>query len=280
MLNGELHQVCNARDKLQSEVQECDRQISQLNEFIRSKDEEKHQLLVNYRKLISEYERMDIQYRSSVEETNNLRMEIISRDKRIQGLDRQLDLASQELNKFKIDLNAHEKQHSNLSKALSTAERQVKQLEIDKQRLSREIQSAREVAHSIDRNKDGLQGQLLQITLEHDKLLQQINKMNLDKESIEKQLTAERLKSERFELMLNTERTRQIQNEKSNMDMKVSQNQLEHQLQNLNEQQALALNSTKSQLAQSVKEIEMLKQRIVQLENILKEHNECILRLM
>jgi chromosome segregation ATPase len=278
VLNGEMQQVCSLRDQLQSEVQECDRQITQLNEFVRGKDEEKHQLLVNYRKLIGEHERLDIQYRTQIEEVSGLRLEIVSRDKRIQALETQMDVLNSEMNKYKIDVTAHEKQHGTLSRALATCERHIKQLETEKQRMLREVQSAREVVHTVDRSKDGLQAQLVQMSVEHEKLSQQVNQLLVEREALEKRVQTEQLKSERFEMLLNTERTKQIQHEKSQMGIQMSRTMLEQQVVQLQEEQQYALSTTKLQLEESKKQTELFRTRVTELETLVSEQNTELVR--
>jgi hypothetical protein len=44
-----------------------------LNELLKTKDEEKHQLMMQYRKIVGDLERIDGQLRISKEEANNYR---------------------------------------------------------------------------------------------------------------------------------------------------------------------------------------------------------------
>jgi chromosome segregation ATPase len=140
---------------------------------------------------------------------------LIASEKRISTLQGQIDLLSHDANKLKIDIGGYEKANSQLQNTVMSVERRAGQLEQDNQRLHREVMAVRELAHSADRDKDAIQGQYIQTSLENERLCKALDAADLQKEALEKEIRAERLRSERFETMLNTERARQMQNEKS-----------------------------------------------------------------
>jgi hypothetical protein len=78
MLNAELSNIVNERDKFLAELSECEKQVHYLDELCRVKDQEKEQLMNSYRKLIGEHERLDVILKGSSDETDNLRL-VISR---------------------------------------------------------------------------------------------------------------------------------------------------------------------------------------------------------
>lgn len=277
ILSGELGEASSVRDRYRSELVECENQLGTLNEFIKSKDEEKQEIMTNYRRVIADHERLEVAYRSNIEEANNLRMELVARDKKIGTMERQLDQVSREATQFQMDNNAHSKQHSNLSRALATSERQIKQLEADKLRLSREIQAARELAHSVDRNKDSIQSQFMQLSLEHDRIVNKLEKTGVEMNALQNQLKAEVLKSERLEQLLNSERTRKIQTERSELDMKQSQSQMEARMRQLNEQQEISLSATRGQLEDTKRALVASGDRIGNLESLMaqKDFGRC-----
>jgi chromosome segregation ATPase len=266
ILNGELRDCAAARDQYRAELSECERQLNQLNELIRSKDDEKQEVLINYRKLIADFERLDLAHRSHSEEGNHLKMELVSRDKKLLSLERQMDEMNREGNQLQIDNAAHSKQQSNLSRTLATAERQIKQLEADKLRLSREIQASRELVHSVDRGKETIQSNFKQLSIEHDRLGFELEKKGTEMSALESRLKTEMLKADRFQELLNTERERQAQIQKSGMDLKQSQIQTEHQLKTLSDQQEMNLSLTKGQLEGARLDLKAATDRISQLE--------------
>lgn len=277
ILNGELGECSGLRDRYHGELVECEGQVHSLNELVKGKEEERNELMANYRKLIGEHERLDIAYRTKIEELDHLRMEVVTRDKKIASLDRQLDTVSRDATQFQIDNNAHSKQTSNMSRALATSDRQIKQLEADKLRLGREIQASRDVAHSVDRSKDSLQSQHIQLNLEHDRLLHTFEKNQVEMVALEAQLNSEMLKAERLEQYLNMERTKQMQTERSGIEMKNSQVTVESRLKELTGQQQMALNISKTQLDDARISLAASLERVSRLESLLgqKEGGIC-----
>ncbi|TPX64074.1 hypothetical protein SpCBS45565_g06173 [Spizellomyces sp. 'palustris'] len=276
MLNGELAEVASDRERLRAELAETERQVQLLDELVQAKDQERERLFAAYRKLATEHERLDVGVRLAGEESNNMRMEVILRDKRVQQLQKALDEAAGEVTKYKIDLAAFEKQCNNLSRSLATAERAIRHLESDKQRLLRDIAAARDLALSLERHKEELQKQLTSVTLECERMQALINKLETDREATGAQIRAERLKSERLEHLVAMERTRKFQTEKAAKDFQESKGTLEDQLQQVNQQQALSLQTMSGELKEAQGERDSLKKKISQLEGDLARAREAL----
>ncbi|KAJ3257999.1 hypothetical protein HK103_004133 [Boothiomyces macroporosus] len=271
ILNSELSMASQTRDQYQAELRDCDIQIQQLNKLILGKDTEHQQLILSYHKVISEHEKLELVLRSSTEEMNNLKMEIVMRDKRIHQLQEHLDKLSQEVTKYKLDNSAHEKQESNLTRTLATAERNIKQLEIDKLRLQKEVDVCRELTQSINRSKEDVNQRFIACNVENEKLENLLYKNSVEFDSLKTQLQAQILKCERLEELLNSERTRKMKSEQSSKDLQASQGNLEIQLQKLNEQQALNLKLVNKQLEEAKLESENLQARVASMEKVLHE---------
>ncbi|KAJ3322105.1 hypothetical protein HDV06_003556 [Boothiomyces sp. JEL0866] len=271
ILNSELTIATQTRDQYQAELRDCDIQIQQLNKLILGKDTEHQQLIITYHKVINDHEKLELILRSSTEEMNNLKMEIVMRDKRIHQLQEHLDQLSQEVTKYKIDNNAHEKQESNLSRTLATAERNIKQLEMDKSRLQKEIDVCRELTQTINRSKEDINQRFIACNVENEKLENLLHKNSIEFDSLKTQLQAQILKCERLEELLSNERTRKMKSEQSSKDLQASQGNLEIQLQKLNEQQAMNLNLLNKQLEESKLESDNLKGRLSSMEKLLHE---------
>ncbi|KNC96052.1 uncharacterized protein SPPG_08646 [Spizellomyces punctatus DAOM BR117] len=276
MLNGELAEVASDRERLRAELAETERQVQLLDELVQAKDQERERLFAAYRKLVAEHERLDVGVRLAGEESNNMRMEVILRDKRVQQLQKALDEAAGEVTKYKIDLAAFEKQCNNLSRSLATAERAIRHLESDKQRLLRDIAAARDLALSLERHKEELQKQLTSVTLECERMQALIKKLETDREATGAQIRAERLKSERLEHLVAMERTRQFQTEKAAKDYQESKGTLEDQLQQVNQQQALSLQAMSSDMKEAQAARDSLKKQISQLEGDLARTREAL----
>jgi chromosome segregation ATPase len=95
------------------------------------------------------------------------------------------------LNKAKVDLVAYEKQCANLTRSLATCDRSLRSLEAEKARLMRDVQAARDLAHSLDRGKDGAQKQFIAISLENERLSKQIERIDTDMDALQAKYQAE-----------------------------------------------------------------------------------------
>ncbi|KAJ3300836.1 hypothetical protein HK104_000030 [Borealophlyctis nickersoniae] len=273
ILNGELAELASDRERYKAELAECERQVQYLDELIRTKEQEREHLVASYRKLAGEHERLDVTLRTFTEESNTMRMEVVLRDKRVQQLQKALDDAGVELTQSRIDLGAYEKQCN--SKSLRLARFHFK---TDKARLLREIAAARDLSLSVERTKDDLQKRLTAVTVDNESMHATLRKLETDCEALNAQMRAEKLKAERLEHLVAIERTRKIQTEKGVKEMRESQGTLEEQLQALNHQQKLTIQSMTRDLKASHEEARALKIRIEGLEKTLRDQKDALMQ--
>ncbi|TPX37474.1 hypothetical protein SmJEL517_g00561 [Synchytrium microbalum] len=255
VLNGELSEAIAERDHLRNEMVEAERQNNYLEEVARGREQEKDVLMVSYRKLIAEHEKLEGSIRAVNEDGNNMRMEMIMKDKRGQHLQNQLDELTAEAAQLRIDLGSYEKQCSNLTRTLAAAERSVRHLEADKARLLRDVQAARDVALSVDRAKDDFQRQATSSIVEKEHLNGAIRRLEAEKESFESQVRSERLKVERLEHLLAAERTRHLQAQQQALQQAAKdagKPNLEDQVQQLSQQQTASI----AALSRELRELE------------------------
>ncbi|KAJ3136723.1 hypothetical protein HK100_001477 [Physocladia obscura] len=222
-LNGELSQLAREREALKSDLSECESQIKYLDALVREKDNEKDHAMSSYMKICTERDRLNIQIRSAAEEVNELRMEVIMRDKRVVQIQREYEELQGSVGKLKIDLNAYEKQCSNLTKSLATSERNCKNLDTEKQRLLREISAVRELAQSFDRNRENLQRELSATKIESERMERNLEKVITEQDNLVNELRNEKIKYERLEGLLAVERTKKMAIENSKIEMMYGQ---------------------------------------------------------
>ncbi|KAJ3200071.1 hypothetical protein HDU67_002326 [Dinochytrium kinnereticum] len=230
ILNGELAEAVNERDRHQSDLKECDKQIHILNEVIANKDREKDQIFTAYRKLIAEHDRLEVAHRSSVEDTNTLRMEIILRDKRIVAIQKSLDDASRDVTQMKIDLVAFEKQCSSLTRTIATYERNARHFESEKARLSREISVAQELAATLDRGREEIQKKFGALMVDHERLGKELRSSISERDVLSNQLREESEKRDRLETVISAERSQRVKLERSKTELEARASALESRL--------------------------------------------------
>lgn len=261
-LNSELANTVGERDRYISELNECERQVQYLDELCRVKEQEKDQLMSSYRKLIGEHEKLELIFQSNAEDANNIKMEVIMRDKMVQQLQKSLNESSSDISQMKIDLAAYEKQCSNLTRSLATAERALKHHEMDKARMIREISAVRDLAQGLERRKDEIQKNLTVTVLENEQLENELKKMEAEREGITNQMRAEKLKADRLEHIVAMERTRKIHSERNVEDMKAIQITQDENLKAVNEQQSISLAALTKELVQANETLESMASQI------------------
>lgn len=200
-------------------------------------------------------------------------MEIVMRDKRISQLSIELDQNSQMLNKLKVDVIAFEKQCSNLTKSLATSDRALRNQEQERNRLNRDLNSARDVCHSLDRSKDALQKQINNIQIQYSAQSHQIDKLQRNLDDSQALLQAQKVKCDRFEQLLTNERMKYMSTLNPSKDANSSNQELKNLMILVSEQKAAieALNSKSEEDKISIRSSE---DRIRHLEKLLVEQQQ------
>ncbi|KAJ3175827.1 hypothetical protein HDU87_005655 [Geranomyces variabilis] len=270
-----LNDLVDERDALRQEAAEGERQIRQLDDLLLAKDQEREHLFAAYRKLASDHDRLDMSGKVRAEEHNALKMELLVRDKRIGQLQAELDAISAERTQYKVTCDELERKCTSLSRTLANTERAVQHLDSDKNRLLRDVAAARDLAHSLDRNKDDLTKRLTSAALELERTLAIVRKLEADRDALAAECAAERTKSERFEHLVNVERTRKVQGQQAAESIFESRGSVEAELKRVNEQQALHLGAVTASLAEVKGEASALRQRVKDLESELRVLTEA-----
>lgn len=190
-LHSQLSQTSADRDQLQEEMGECERYIANLEDSINVKDMERENLMGSYRKLITEYEKIDVAGRGAADEVNGLRMEVIMRDKRVTQLNKEVEETGREAGALKVDLKGYERQYGNVTRSLATAERAIEHLEKEKVRMGRDLGSMKDLLSKIEGGKDGVQRELMQAQARVDDLATEIEKLECVNDDLSNTIKAE-----------------------------------------------------------------------------------------
>ncbi|KAI8819353.1 uncharacterized protein EV422DRAFT_109288 [Fimicolochytrium jonesii] len=279
-LNALLEETTNERERFKAELMESESQIKQLDDLLLAKDQEREHLMAAYRKLVGEHERLDTSVKMAGEESSNMRMEMVVRDKRVMALQQALDETSADLTKAKLDLAAHEKQAANAARALAANARNVANLQADKARLVRDVAASRDLAASIDRQRDDLQKRLTAAALDVERLSKALQKADTDRETLQAEMQAEKVKAERLEHLVAVERTRKIQTEKAAQDFTKSKESLEDQLNRVNQQQKISIQAMTREIKDLEVERDHWKERVQQTERSLREQQKSKRRML
>ena len=155
---------------LNRQIEELDQKNNSLHKDLLLKDDEKHQLMVQYRKLINERESDEKNLRRALEEANHCRymiitsLDLIMIEKKLGTTESELEALRHDCNNLKTDLAYQERQNSECRGSLALTERKLSDCELDKQRLHRELLSVRELLNQVDREREDLKSQLVRMS--------------------------------------------------------------------------------------------------------------------
>jgi len=275
VLHSQITEIAGERDQLRDEIAECERYIQNLEDNIGVKEMERDNLMSSYRKLISDFEKMDGDRKGMGEEVNNLRMEVIMRDKRILQLTKGNEELSNEVGKFKIDIKAFERQCTNVTRSLATSERTISNLEKEKARMIRELTTAKEFAMKLDNSKDDVQKQLFSSNAEIDRLRVVIEKLEIEGENLGNGIRAEAVKVDKLEKLLVMERTKNINSDRGTSDdIDVARRHFDQREHALQTQHTTILASMTKQLQEKSEVVVGLTSRIQYLTKITEDQKK------
>jgi len=157
ILNKELTDYANSKNEMDEEIKILTEKVNYLDQLVLTKDQEREQIMLSYKKLINEHEKLDVTYKYSTEENNNARVELILQGKQVDHLNQLVKEYSEQISQLKMDIQAYDNQITNLNRSLQTSDREIRQLETDKEKLIKEIVASRDLNLMMDRTKDEVQ---------------------------------------------------------------------------------------------------------------------------
>ena len=68
-----VKQYANSKNEMDEEIKVLTEKVNYLDQLVLTKDQEREQIMLSYKKLINEHEKLDVTYKYSTEENNNAR---------------------------------------------------------------------------------------------------------------------------------------------------------------------------------------------------------------
>ncbi|GBC10512.1 hypothetical protein RclHR1_00970013 [Rhizophagus clarus] len=132
---NQFTEVTKHRNQLLAKLEDKENHVKYLNNLIITKDQEKEILMDSYRKSLEQQQKLDNTIRNTSQESNNLKMEILLRDRRAQQLQKTLE---EEIKQYKAELLNYERRCDTLTRMLENVQRDLAQSESEKASLLRE----------------------------------------------------------------------------------------------------------------------------------------------
>ncbi|RIA95883.1 hypothetical protein C1645_438699 [Glomus cerebriforme] len=132
--------------------------------------------------------------KNTSKESNNLKTEMLLRDRRAQQLQKTLE-------QYKEELSDYESQCDTLTQTLERVQRDLAQSESEKASLLREVSTSRALSSTLDNAKYQLQKR---ITVENERLQSAIKSLQTEKDLVLNQLKTEKSRADRLEKVVHT----------------------------------------------------------------------------
>lgn len=201
-LNQELCTVASQRDGLRANLQDAENRINYLDQVIAGKEEERSQLMTNYRKVIAESEYAKTDLRVADESNQQLKMQSIVLERRTREAEGRMHEAESIAQQLRVDLKNLEAQYSAVSRSLAASQRAAQQLEKDQRRAMKDVEAAKDLTYSLDKSKEELLARNVELEVEVSRLQRQIEVDRLNFDRAQADYESSKTQIERLELLL------------------------------------------------------------------------------
>ncbi|GAB1601649.1 centrosomal protein of 135 kDa-like [Argonauta hians] len=224
IVNKDLRDCLEEKDSLKKQIQNYMLEVQRVGDLLSSKEQERTDLLDQYRTLSAEAEQYQSTNHQLETEGSNLRLEVISKESEIRMLKEKVERMDIEIHEHLGAQQAYDMQVSNLNRTLSKLEESLQQYEDDKQNLNQDINAVRDLCCRLEASKESLQRQVTAVSVEKEQLLAQILDMKQESDTVREQLSSERKSVKSLEELLQTNREKefraQLESQERNAELK------------------------------------------------------------
>ncbi|XP_076445989.1 centrosomal protein of 135 kDa-like isoform X2 [Babylonia areolata] len=254
-LNGDLQEALAEREALKTQVQQYILEVRRVEDTLATKEQERSDLLEQYRKLSMEAEQYQTLSHQLEGEGSNLRLEIMTKDSELRRAHDKLDNQEREIQEQVHTQQAYEQQVMTLTRSVTTLEESLRQAEDERGVVRADLVAAKENAAHLDSLKEQLLRKQTALQLEKEQLQAMVEDLRQESECLKSQLSQERGAVKNLEGLLQAGREKEFQTQISSQERNTEIQMLKDRL---------SLNDSKIQ-AQS-REVAALRTRNIELE--------------
>ncbi|XP_064608998.1 centrosomal protein of 135 kDa-like [Liolophura sinensis] len=254
-VNEELQDALDQKELLKQQVNDYIREVKATEELLSSKEQERSDLLEQYRQLSQEAELYQTTSHALESEGSTLKMELMSKDSEIRRLREKVDAQNSELTSMSQSCHSYDVQLSQLTRNVSQLEDSLRHAEDEKQSMLQDLAAVRDLCTRLEANKESLQRQLTASMLDKEQLQNALEDLKQEATLCKTQLSSERSSIKNLEDLLANTREKEFQSQLSAQE-KSAESQLVKDKLSLNE----------SKLQSQHREIASLRTRLVELE--------------
>ena len=255
-INQDLQFAIDEKEHLKEQVQDYILKVNNAEEILRAKDQERSDLLEQYRTLSQEAERYETHNHQLESEGSNLRLELMTKEGEIRRLQEQLGGTERDNESHKHNQQEYEHHISSLTRSVAGLEEQLRATEDEKHGVLQDLSAVRDLCTRIEANRDALQRQLSSKTLEHEKVTSILDDMKQETMLLRDQINNERGSIRNLEDLLKN-------NRESEFHAQLTTQEKETEIQLMKDR--LILNESK--IESQSRELTTLRTRTIELES-------------
>ncbi|RMX44908.1 hypothetical protein pdam_00012554 [Pocillopora damicornis] len=169
-LHQQLQDALEEQESLKVQIAEYARQVARVEELLAQKEQEKEELLGQYRVLSGETERLVSESKASAGQVNNYHMELIQKERSEMELSDKIRRLESEIQQYGASHQAYEIEVSSLTRSLAQMEEQVRLANEDRESMMQDLSAVRELCMKLDQTRESLSRQLAAKSLDHDQV--------------------------------------------------------------------------------------------------------------
>ncbi|CAF1107974.1 unnamed protein product [Rotaria sordida] len=222
-LRQEIDHGIRDKDNLKLQVQEYIKQVSNCENVIAQKENDRTTLVEQYRDASNELSRVQITLTDLETQANNLKQELHIKIADLKRLTERIDYLERELQHHVSIGKEYEIQLTNMNHSLQRNEEMIKRLHTDKQNLSNDIANIRDLNSTIENKREQFIRQLTSKEIENEQLQAAISDMKIEIDMLRTQLNNEKAVVHSLEELITSLREKeyqiQIQSQEKNTDL-------------------------------------------------------------
>ncbi|UJR35224.1 hypothetical protein I4U23_027990 [Adineta vaga] len=210
-LRQELEHAIDDKENLKLQVQEYIKQVSNSENIIAQKENDRTSLIEQYREASNELGRVKMTLADIESHTNDLKQELQNKSADIKRLTERIDYLERDVHRHASVAQDYEIQLSNMNRSLQRNEEMVKKLQSDKQNLLNDFNSIRDQNCSIENKKEQILRQLTSTELDNDRLQSINGDMKIEIDMLRTQISNEKAVVQSLEELINSLREKEFQ---------------------------------------------------------------------
>ncbi|RDD46752.1 Centrosomal protein of 135 kDa [Trichoplax sp. H2] len=205
-LHEELERNATECSELKLQVQEYARQASRVQELLEIKDQEKAELLEQFRILSNEKEQIDSTARQTISESANMRAQMAARDEQYYLAREVTEQQEKELERHKLAQQSYEMQLSSMAQSLSNMEEQLRVAQEEKESLLKDVSTIRELYLKLEDQNEDLGRRLMSQSMDNEQLQVMFDAKKHEAEALRHQVFTEKGTSRNLEQLIASSR--------------------------------------------------------------------------